>query len=174
LISPRTCFHHRADEFSGEDRIFAEIFKGASVARFAGEVNASAERHIETLRAQFAADERSVFVGGVEIPAGCRAQVRGQCGRVAAVLAAAAHAIGGVGHLNGGDAQSRNGGDIPGAAVRLNDERAERAQSGHARAVEHGNLLVDRHLFDHHGGAVVGRKLGIHPGMSLVTGLRGG
>ena len=61
-MSPMTCcgllaLHQIADERAGEDRIFAQIFKGAAVARFARDVRAAAERHVVALRAQFFADE---------------------------------------------------------------------------------------------------------------------
>lgn len=56
--------HAVADESAGEDRVFAHVFEGSAVARLACEVRASAKRHVETLRAQFTADQRAIFAGG--------------------------------------------------------------------------------------------------------------
>ena len=106
--------HQRA----GEDRIFAEVFKGAAVARLAGEVHAAAERHVESLRAEFATDERAVFVGRFGVPAcGCR-DVGRERGGIAAVHAAGAHAVGRVAHVDTGNAEARNADGIADAAVR--------------------------------------------------------
>ena len=43
-------FEQITDHGSGENGIFAEIFEGAAIARFACKVGASAERHVKTLR----------------------------------------------------------------------------------------------------------------------------
>ncbi len=118
--------HHRPDHLSRQNGILAQIFKRATVARFAGEIDASAERHVEALRAQFAANQRSVFIGRVEIPTRSPASVRGQRGRVAAVLPAAPHSIRRVRHLDGGNAQPRNARDISRAAIRMDGEGAHR------------------------------------------------
>src|ERR1700722_9833821 len=89
-------FHNLADHLAGEYGIFAEIFKGAAVARLARQIDAAPECHVVALRAEFTSDERAVFVGGIEIPAGGAGNVSGQRGGVAAIFAAHANAIGGV------------------------------------------------------------------------------
>ena len=38
----------------------------------------------------------------------------------------------------------------------------------HAHAVKQIDFFVERHFFQHHGGALVGRKLWIHPGMVAI------
>ncbi len=43
-----------------------------------------------------------------------------------------------------------------------------RGQSGHAHAVEQIDFFVERHFFQHHGGALVGREFWIHPGMVAI------
>ena len=161
--------HDRSDHLSGQNGIFAEIFEGAAVARFAGEVDAAAERHVVALSAQFAADQRSVFVAGFEIPTRGAGHIRGQRGGVAAILAAAANAVGGVRHLDGGNAEARNAGRISGAAVGLYGQRAHRTQAPHASAVQQSDLLVERHLLDDQRGALVRREAGVAPGMSLAA-----
>ena len=48
--------HEIADHGSGEQRIFAGVLEGPAVPRFAREVHAAAERHIEALSPQLAPD----------------------------------------------------------------------------------------------------------------------
>ncbi len=42
--------HHRSHHLPSQHGIFAEIFEGAPVARFACEVDAATERHVVALR----------------------------------------------------------------------------------------------------------------------------
>ena len=111
--------HDRPHHLSGKHRILAQIFKRPSVARFAGKVSSAAERHVVTLRPQLAANQCSVFESCIEIPARRSRQVRGQRGRVAAILAAAPDAVSRVRHLNRGNAQARNARYVARAAVRV-------------------------------------------------------
>ena len=146
-----------AGQRAGEERVFALVLEGAAVARLAGQVDAAAERHAVALVAQFAADERAVLEGGLRIPGGGGAEVVGQRGGVAARSSAARDAIGGVGHLDGGNAEARNGGGEAGAAVGLGGGRRA-GRRRHALAVQQRDLLVEGHLFDDHVGALVGRE----------------
>src|ERR1700722_9118678 len=91
--------HKIADERAGEDWIFAEIFKGAAVARLAREVGAAAERHVVALRAKFFADEATVRASGVGIPASRGADVGGKRRGVGAVFAAAGDPVGRLAHF---------------------------------------------------------------------------
>ena len=102
---------------SGQHRIFAKIFKCAAVARIARQVYAAAERHVESLRAQFASDQRAIFIGRIGVPAcGC-GHVGRQRSRIASVHAAGAHAIGRVAHVDAGNAEPRNADRIAHAAI---------------------------------------------------------
>ena len=159
------------DHLAGQDRIFAHVFEGAAAARLAGEVDAAAQRHVVALVAQFAADEGAIVEAGIEVPACGLRDVSGQRGRVAAVLAALAHTVSGVRHLDIGNAQAGNTDYIAGSAVGTNRHRTDEAEILHASAVQQGDFLVEGHLLHHHRGALVRGKVNIHPAMRLSGGL---
>ena len=72
--------HEVADQSSRQQRIFALVLKGAAVARFAGEIDAAAERHAVSLIAQFPADQGPVLEGGLRIPGRRRGKIVRQGG----------------------------------------------------------------------------------------------
>ena len=85
-----------ADGGAGEDGIFAGVLKEAAVAWVAGEVDAAADGLVVTLRAELAADDVAVEVGGIGVPrCGC-AEDGGQERGVAALGRGHADAHGGV------------------------------------------------------------------------------
>jgi hypothetical protein len=118
--------HLLSDERAGEDGVFAFVLEGAPVAWFAREVDAAAQRHGESLVAQLFGDERTVVISNFGVPAGCLGDAGGQSGSVAAVLAAASHAVGRVGYLEIGNAELRNAGDKSCAAQRAHSGAAVR------------------------------------------------
>ena len=67
-----------SNQAAREDRVFPEVLEVASVARFAGEVDAPAKRHIEALGTKFAADESAVFVGAVQVHVAAAARLHGR------------------------------------------------------------------------------------------------
>src|ERR1700722_19755599 len=85
--------HHRTYHLPGQNGIFAELLLGAATARLAGKGAGSTERHVVTLRAKFATDERSVLIPGLKIPTGGSGHVRRQRRGVAAILPTAADSI---------------------------------------------------------------------------------
>ena len=157
-------FDEFGDQGSGQDGVFAEILEGAAIAGFAGQVDAAAERHVVALGAQFGADQLAVFVGGIGIPAGGGRHVGGQGCGVAPVGAAGAHAVSCVAHVDAGNAQAGNADLVADAAIGGHVLCSERIVGGHADAMQRGDLLVERHLFNDQVGAFVGRKAGVHPG----------
>src|SRR5206468_11108298 len=124
------------DQRPGQHRVFSEVFESAAVARFAGEIGAAAERHVVALGAQFAADEGAVFVGRVNIPTGCGGHVGGQRSGVAAVHAAGAHAVGGITHVDAGNAEPRNADGVADAAVGGSVLRSNGLIGGHADTMQ--------------------------------------
>ncbi len=153
-------------------RIFTQVFESSAIAGFAGEVDASAEGHVVALRAQLAADERAIFVGSVGIPTGGAGHIGRQGRGVATILSTEADAVSGIGHLEGRNAKAGNAGNVSGAAVGVDGERAHGAESLHACAVEQGNLLLQRHDFDSEVGALIGSERGVHPRV-LIHGVAG-
>ena len=170
MLSLQT-FHDRRNQLSSQYGIFAQIFEGAAIAGFAGEIGAPAERHVVALGAQFTSNQSSVFVSGIEIPARGRGHVRGQRRRVASILATAPNSIRGVRDLKGGNAQAGNANHVSRAAIGLPGQRTHRTQSGHSRSVEQRDLFLQRHFFDYHRCALVWREAGIAPRMILAGGL---
>ena len=148
---------------AGEHRVFAQVLKGAAVARVAGEVDATAERHVEALRAQLTANQRTVFVGCIHIPTAGRSHVGRQRGGVAAVDAAGAHTVGGVAHVDAGNAEARHANGVAHAAIRRRILRCDRIVGGHAHTMQQRDLFVERHLFEHQRGALVGGEARVHP-----------
>ncbi len=89
-------FDDLSDNFSGEDGVFAHVLEGAAIAGFAGDVHSAAQRHVVALRAQFAADKRSVLMRGFEIPT-CRAgHAGGERRGIAPILATHSDSVGGI------------------------------------------------------------------------------
>src|SRR5204863_9094696 len=105
-------------ELSCQNRVFPQIFKIASVARLTCEVNAAAERHVETLRTQFLSNERAIFVGGIHVPTRSRGKIAWQRSRVSTILSAGPNAVGRVGHLNSRNSHSWNSDHVSCATVR--------------------------------------------------------
>ncbi len=106
-----------ADHGAGEDGVFAGVLEVAAVARLADEVYAAADGHVVALLAQLAADDGAVEEGGVGIPRGGHAEGGGQQRGVAAARGALGDADGGVGHVDGREAEAWDAGDEAGAAV---------------------------------------------------------
>jgi len=148
----------RRDEQAGEHRVFAHVFEGAAVAQFAREIHAAAEAFGEADRAQLFRDVRTVVVGELFVPA--RGERDGRRHRRRVVFDDAAvhrliHAGGRIGDVVVGNAESRNAGDIAGAAERAGLR---------ADAVDHLDLLVLRHLREQGGGLLVGHRVRIARG----------
>src|SRR5689334_13781860 len=147
-----------ADHDSGEDGILAHVLEGPAIAGFAGDVNAAAEGHVVALGAKFAADERAVFAGGMRVPTGSSGYIGGQSNGETSVFGAAADAIGGVAHLDHGNAEARNADDETGAAVaEIPDGAGLAGPARHAVAVKQFDFFVEGHLLEDHVGALVGR-----------------
>jgi len=91
--------HLLPDEPAGQDRILAFVLEETAVARLSREVDAAAERHVESLVAQLAADECAVFVGQLGVPTGGFGNRGGQRGGVAAARRASRDSDSRVGHL---------------------------------------------------------------------------
>src|SRR5580693_10570320 len=96
--------HHVSNHFAGEDWILTQVFEGAAIARLAGQIHASTQRHVEALRPQLAPDQSSVFVGRIQIPTRRAGEIAGQSGRVTTVLTTASYTVPGVRHLDIGNA----------------------------------------------------------------------
>ena len=71
-------FHYRCHHLSSQNRIFAEVFESTSVARFAREIHAPAERHVVALSPQFAANQRSILISRLQVPTRRARHVGGQ------------------------------------------------------------------------------------------------
>src|SRR5450631_626418 len=155
--------NHRRDHLPRENRILAHILKRPPVARLASQVHASAEGHVVTLRAQLASDQRSVFIASIEVPTRRRGQIARQSCGVAAILPAIPYPVGCVRHLDRGDSETRNAHRITRASVRMYGQRTDRAEILHARPMQQEDLLVNRHLLYHQGGALIRRKTRIRP-----------
>src|ERR1700760_629241 len=91
-----------------QQRIFALVLKGSSVARLAGQIDPTAERHVVALSAEFPADQRAVFAGSFGIPGGGSGDVGGQGSGVTAVLGAHPDPVGSVTHLDLRNAEAGN------------------------------------------------------------------
>ena len=153
-----------ADHGAGEDGVFAGVLEVAAVARLADEVDAAADGHVEAHGAEFAADDGAVEEGGVRVPGRGHAEDgRERCG-ITALVGGHAHAVGGVGEVDVGQAQARDAGDEAGAAVVARVDIGAGAEDAPAVAVDELDLLVEGHLVDHQVGAGVGIERGIHPG----------
>src|SRR5664280_3578023 len=74
-----------ANQRSGEDRVFSHVFEGAAVARFAGQVYATAKSHVVALGAKLPANQRTVFTRSLRIPARGGSNIRWQCRGITAV-----------------------------------------------------------------------------------------
>src|SRR5579871_6913630 len=147
-----------ADQRSSQDRIFTQVFEGAAITRFAGDVHAAAKRHVVALRAEFAPNKSAVFTGCLWVPARRRAQVGRQCGRITAILGAAANAVGSITHLNDRDSEARHAEHESGAAVAEIGIRPRLAPSGHTVAMKEVDFLVKREFFKDQLRALIGRK----------------
>ena len=156
-----------ADEGAGENWVFTLIFEGAAIARFPRDVRAAAKRHVETLRAEFAADQSAVFASGLRVPTGCGCQIRRKRGGVTAVFTAVANAVGRVAHLNHRNSEARDTKDVAGTAIAESVAGAGLGHTTHAVAVQQIDLLVESHFFENEIGAGIGRKLRIHPRLLL-------
>ncbi len=150
------CSHKLAYKGARQYGIFAEILKGAPAARLPREIDASAERHIEALRAQFAGNQGAVRIGSLAIPATGRAEIARQCGCVTSHGAGRAHPVSGVGDVDRWNTEASDGCDVTGAAVGLTGERHRPLRfARHAVAVKQRKLFIQRHFFQHQTGALV-------------------
>ena len=77
-------FHELAIEGARQNRIFPVVFKIAAVAWIASDIHASAKRHVVTLIAQLAPDERAVIIGSLQVPRGRVGETGRQGRRIAA------------------------------------------------------------------------------------------
>ncbi len=164
-------FNPVAHQRPGQQRVFALILKGSSIARFAGQVDAAAEGHVVALGAQFAANQGTIVTCCFRVPAGRRRYVGRESGGVAAVLSAHPNSIGGVAHLDLGNAQARDAKNKTSALIAQIGPRHRAAPARHALAVHELDLLVQGHFLEHQGGSLVGRESGVHPWV-LGVGLR--
>src|SRR6266576_2253507 len=115
-----------SNDFASQDRVLAHVLERTAIAGFAGDVHASPQRHVVTLRAQLAADQRSILMRSIQIPAGRASHARGERRRITSVLSTHSDAVGGVGHLNRGNPQTRNRYDVTSAAVGMYSQWAHR------------------------------------------------
>src|SRR5437667_2358628 len=93
-------FNKLTNQLSGENWVFAQILKVASIARLTRQINAAAKRHVETLCAQLPSNERAVFVSSIQVPTRSRGKIAWQRSRVTPILSARTQAVGRIGHLN--------------------------------------------------------------------------
>ncbi len=150
---------------AGQQRIFALVLKGSAIARLASQVDAAAERHVVALGAQLAANQCAIVTGRFRIPTGRRGYVGRQRGGVTPVLGTHPNPVGGVAHLDLGNAQARDAEHETGALVAEIGPGHRAAPARHALAVHEEDFLVQRHFLEHQVGAVVGREAGVHPWM---------
>ena len=164
--------HHR----SGEHGVLAHVLKRAAVARFACDVRSAAQRRVVALHAQLVANQLAVRARRIGVPARRRSKVRRQRSRVAAIVGALPHAVGCVRHLDRGNPQPRHTKHKPCAAIRLVlhglNLRRQMLLPRHAIAVQHADLLIERHLLEHEVRAALRRELRVHPRAILVPSLR--
>ena len=137
--------HQIANHCSGQQRIFSGVLEGPPVPRFARQIDAPAQTHIEALRSQLSTDERAVLAGTLRVPARSGRQIRRERGRIAAIRPAVRAAVRemGQGHLPLGS-------------------------MCHAVAVQERNLLVQGHLLQHQPGPLFRREGRVHPGLVRV------
>ena len=133
------------------------ILKGPAIAGFAGQIHAPAERHVIALCAQFTPDQRSILEAALRSQLAAPANTGGQRGGVAAILATHADAVGCIGNLKRGNAEPRDAYGVSCAAVGIDREWAHRTKVLHPGPVQQRDFLVQRHLFHHHAGALIGR-----------------
>ncbi len=99
-----------ADNRAGQQRVFAAIFEITTVARFAQQVDAAGQLHVEAGIAGFGTDHGATLIGKVQVPGGSRRQARGQGGAFAPVvgIVLGGDADTGIGLILGRDVETRN------------------------------------------------------------------
>jgi hypothetical protein len=149
----------------GQQRVFAEIFEVAAVARLAGDVGAAGQQDIEALLPRLLADHGAAVEQQLGVEGGGQGEAGGQGGGVVMLAAGVGHAQAGVALPDIRNAQARNAVEVAG------DTRdARRAVMHHARhvAVQQAVFLVSRHLRLQQVGAFVGGEFGVHPRLGGV------
>ena len=133
----------RAGKRACEPRILAQVFEGAAVARFANEVHAARQEHIETLCSRLAADHRAALLQQRGIPGRGERHAGRQCGR--AVLAQphdVRHAERGVRFRERRNAETRDARHVAGPWYRLR-RRLEVAE-GNCHGTMHEGVSLGR------------------------------
>ena len=154
-----------AHQRTGQQWIFALVLKGSAIPRFAGQVDAAAERHVVALGAQLAANQGTIVAGRFRIPTGRRGYVGREGGGVTPILGAHPDPISGVAHLDLGNTQARDAEHETGALIAEIGPGHRAAPARHTLAVHEEDFLVQRHLLEHQVGAVVRGEAGVHPWM---------
>ena len=153
-------FDEVANEGSGEQRVVALVLKGAAIAWLARQVDAATERHAVAFFAQLDADELAVFEGGLGIPGRGSGEIVGEGCRIASRGSAAGDTIRGVGHLNGGNAEARNGDGVACAAIGF---RSAGLAEGKTIAMQERDFFVECEFFHDQVGAGIGRERRVGP-----------
>ena len=73
-----------ARQRAGQQRVFAQIFEIAAIARLARQVDAAGQQHIQAAGARILGDGRAAVIGDLRVPAGRQRQAGGQGGGVLA------------------------------------------------------------------------------------------
>ncbi len=148
----------------GQQRVLAEVFEVAPVARIAGQVGAAGQHHVQPLAVRLAADHRARLERQLGIEGGGHGLAGGQ--RNAAVVGPDVGRVGdpqaGVAFLQRRHAEPRDAGDVAGRAHRAGRHGAEERQR-HGPVQEAVALLVGHLLFDHPG-PLIRIQLRVHPG----------
>lgn len=102
-----------------ENRIFTGILEVASVPRFALQIDATTNRHIETLGTQFPSNELAIKMSRRSVPRRRQSKYRWQKRGIAAFGCGPADAHGRVGHIDVRDAEPLDSRHITNPAIRL-------------------------------------------------------
>jgi hypothetical protein len=146
----------------GQQRVLAQVFEVAPVARVAQQVRPAGQQHVEALLAGLLADHRPGGEGGLRVPGRRQRHAGGQRDGVVVLTPGAGDAKARVALGEVWDGEARHAGDI--ARRHLHARRAL-AHERRELAVQQGDLVVETELFQHQVRALVRAELGVHPGL---------
>ncbi len=154
-----------AGQGPGQQRILAQIFEIAPVARIAGQVDTAAEQQVEAFAPSLLAGDLTALIGDLGAPGGGRGQARRQGGGpVAPQAGKIGDAQAGVGLLERGQAETRDPRHIAGArhGVRRHDDSRE---DGHGDdPMDQGQLFLRGQLMlDDQGSRIGALRIRIGP-----------
>src|SRR5579872_4273007 len=138
--------HQISSHRPSQNRILARVFKVASIARLASDVDATADGHIEPLSTKLTPDHVSIEKCRIRIPARSSTKSRRQQRSVTALVSRHTNANRRVRQIDIRNTKPIDPRHETGAEVRPGRQRSTRPQNAPTSSMNHLNLLIERHL----------------------------